>query len=53
MNLSSGAKRELLILFFVRAIFLTASERTLIGTIPRDRSNKVYSINNQLDRRID
>jgi len=53
MKLSSGAKRELLILFFVRAIFLTASERTLTGTIPRDRSNKVYRINNQLDRRID
>jgi hypothetical protein len=52
MNLSAGAKKELLILFFCKAIFQTALERETIGSIPRERSNKTHKINNQLDRRI-
>lgn len=50
--MSQGAKKELLILFFAKAIFKTALEHEAIGSIPRERSNKAHRVNNQIDRRI-
>lgn len=52
MAISSGAKKELLILFFCKAIFQVALEHNTIGSIPRERLNKAYIINNRIDRRI-
>lgn len=50
--MSAGARKDLLVLFFAKAIFQTALEIETVGSIPRERSNKAYRINNQIDRRI-
>lgn len=53
MTLSSGAKRELLVIYFVDAVFRVALEKEAEGTIPRDRTdNKLHKINKRIDRRI-
>jgi hypothetical protein len=50
--LSSGAKKDLLVLFFVKAIFQVALESETIGSIPRERDNKLHDINKRIDRRV-
>ncbi len=50
--MSAGARKDLLVLFFAKAIFQTALEIETVGSTPRERSNKAYRINNQIDRRI-
>lgn len=50
--MSSGAKKDLLVMFFAKAIFETALTKETVGSIPRDRSNQYYHDNKRIDRRI-
>ena len=53
MVISAGAKKDLLVLFFAKAIFQVALDRETNGSIQRDREdNKLHKINKRIDRRI-
>lgn len=49
---SAGAKKDLLVMFFAKAIFETALTKETNGSIPRDRSNQYHHENKRIDRRI-
>jgi len=53
MTLSQGAKKELLIIYFAKALIETSKLDYVDGVLRRDRSNKLHNDNKKIDRRID
>jgi len=54
-NFSSGAKKDLLVIFFVRSLIhiaLDMQKDEAEGTIARDRDNKHYKENKRIDKRL-
>jgi len=54
-NFSSGAKRDLLVIYFARSLIhiaLDMQDEDREGTIERPRDNKNYKTNKRIDRRL-
>jgi len=54
-NFSSGAKKDLLVIFFARSLIYIAldmQKEDAEGTIARDRDNKHFKENKRIDRRL-
>ena len=54
-NFSSGAKKDLLVIFFARSLIYIAldlQKEDAEGTIARDRDNKNHKENKRIDRRL-
>lgn len=51
-NFSSGAKKDLLVIFFAKSLIHIALDIQQEGTIARDRDNKNFKENKRIDRRL-